>query len=449
MEEYNIADSESDASSVVDGSLQGAHLGANSAGQGSMRSRGTRFSRVSREPSVDFSMQRARSQTQRKEDKTKSIFEWNGGGRNVHITGSWDNFSEKLPMESIRPGFYRIVLPIPSTERVEYYFFVDGERRVASDLPAVTNELGEFVNVKHADPTVVHRAGRVRKILSKISGLDLYSPFQKTSVASMILFRVFYILTFPAACYYFYWLLSIGGNEQYPFIWITFVVAEFMSLGSAAIGLFSMWKPIKRKWRSLDSLKPPLPAESWPTVDIIIAHYKEEPSQVQDAIRCALNLDYPSHLLHIIIADDGYFASPKVVERTELGVRMYQMLAEEAGYDPLMDEIIHDNGLVEHYTVRSGEEELARMDCALESHVFSFGPFTPEEMQAPGSLPRLSLVARVKPENHHNKAGNINNVLFNSGTDGKLLLFLVSCAHSLTSRVRGLIFYVPSELTEL
>lgn len=178
------------------------------------------------------------------------------------------------------------------------------------------------------------------------------------------------------------------------------------------------------RWRSMDSLKPPLPEEHWPSVDIVIAHYKEEPDQVLEAIRCALALDYPSHLLHIIIADDGYFAAPKVVERTELGVRMYQMLAEEAGYDPLMEEVMHDNGLVEHYVIKSGEEELNRMDCALECHHFAFGPFSEEEKRAPGALPRLSLIARVKPESHHNKAGNINNVLFNADTDGKLVLFL-------------------------
>lgn len=178
------------------------------------------------------------------------------------------------------------------------------------------------------------------------------------------------------------------------------------------------------RWRSLDSLKPPLPAEDWPSVDIIIAHYKEDPEQMRDAVRCALSLDYPSHLLHIIIADDGYFAAPKVVERTDLGIRMYQLLADEAGYDPLMDEVMHENGLVEHYIIKSGEEELNRTDCALECHHFDFGPFGDEEKRAPGALPRMSLIARVKPEDHHNKAGNINNVLFNADTDGKIVVFL-------------------------
>lgn len=415
-----MVESDSDASSMVESISRGVP----SDGRGSMRSRASRFSRFSRAPSTNTRLSRTESMMKAKEQKTKSIFQWNGGGKNVFITGSWDDFKEKVPMESLRKGSYRVVLPIPSNERVEYFFYVDGVKRVAGDVPAAVNEHGEHVNIKHGDPTVSQKSGRVRKIISKISGLDLYSPHQRQQVGSMILFRFFYIITLPAGVYYFYWLLSNGGNEEHPFIWLTYVVAEIMSLASAIIGLFSMWSPVRRKWRSLDALKPPLPAEDWPSVDIVIAHYKEDPDQVLQAIRCAMSLDYPSHLLHIIIADDGYFEAPKIVERTELGVRMYQMLAEEAGYDPLMDEVVHENGLVEHYIIRSGEEELNRMDCALECHHFAFGPYTEEEKTSPGALPRLSLVARVKPENHHNKAGNINNVLYNADTDGKIVLFL-------------------------
>lgn len=150
-------------------------------------------------------------------------------------------------MESIKSGSYRIVLPIPATERVEYFFYVDGERRVASDHPSIVNEFDQHVNVKHADATTTTKAGRVKAILSKISGLDLYSPFERQQVASMMIFRLFYLLTFPAGAYYFYWLIAVGGNEDEPFIWLTYVIAEFMSISSAIIGLFSMWSPVRRK----------------------------------------------------------------------------------------------------------------------------------------------------------------------------------------------------------
>lgn len=241
-----MAESDSEISSVMGSSVHGAQQGPNSL-EGSMRSRGSRFSRLTKETSIALKLSRAESKAREKEGKTKSIFEWNGGGRNVCISGSWDDFTERIPMESLKPGSYRVVLPIPATEQVEYIFFVDGQRRVASELPSIVNEAGDNVNVKHGDPTVTHNAGRVKKIISKISGLDLYSPFQRQKVASMILFRLFYILTFPAAGYYFYWLIVKGGNRDQPFIWITYVIAEFMSISSAVIGLFSMWSPIRRR----------------------------------------------------------------------------------------------------------------------------------------------------------------------------------------------------------
>lgn len=329
----------------------------------------------------------------------------------------------KVPMESIKPGKFRVVLPVPSNERAEFKFFVDGKEQIAKDLPFIINEDGDEVNVKNPDPTTAIKKGRARSIMSKISGLDLYSPLHRQQVISMIVFRIFYLLSFPGAAYYFYWLMIRGGNDNARTSWVAFLIAELMSFASAVIGLFGMWKPVKRKWRSLDALKPPLSSENWPSVDIVIAHYKEDPEQLRGTIRAALNLDYPSHLLHVIVADDGYFVTPKVVERSALGMHMHTMLAEEAGYDPLMSEVISEDGLVEHYIVRTEENELKRLDCSLECHQIDYGPYRTDR-NSPGAIPRLSLIARVKPENHHNKAGNINNVLFNADTDGRIILFL-------------------------
>eukprot|EP00172_Hildenbrandia_rubra_P003699 Plantae.Rhodophyta-Hildenbrandia_rubra.ctg6220.p1 GENE.Plantae.Rhodophyta-Hildenbrandia_rubra.ctg6220~~Plantae.Rhodophyta-Hildenbrandia_rubra.ctg6220.p1 ORF type:complete len:710 (+),score=116.14 Plantae.Rhodophyta-Hildenbrandia_rubra.ctg6220:235-2130(+) len=213
---------------------------------------------------------------------------------------------------------------------------------------------------------------------------------------------------------------------------------------SAIIGLFGMWKPVKRKWRSLDALKPPLPEADWPTVDVVIAHYKEPAQQIKGTIEAALRLDYPAHLLRVIVADDGYFPTVKSVERSQLGIDMYRLLAEEAQHDPFLEEVMNEQGPVEHYVGKT-EEELARSDCAKECHVFDFGPYG-EDMYAPGALPRLSLISRVKPENHHNKAGNINNVLFNAGTDGKMILFLDA---DMMPRENFLLRVVPLMLEEM
>jgi cellulose synthase/poly-beta-1,6-N-acetylglucosamine synthase-like glycosyltransferase len=407
------SDAGSSTSSGMMSDAAGSRTGsfAPSAGaRGSVRSRHTRASMYSKAPTNydDAEM-------------TTSMFEWNGGGRNVFLTGSWDNYSEKIPMESVTAGHFRTTVQVPN-ERLEFKFIVDGREKFNPDYPTGHNDDGERVNVKNADPEAKRKAGAMRKLVSKISGLDMYSPFHIQETISMIMFRIFYVLTFPAAAYYFYWLIARGGNRDAYFSWITFVVSEALSFVSAVIGLFGMWKPVKRQWRSLDSLKPALPESDWPTVDILIAHFKEPAEQLRNTVRAALRLDYPSHLIRIIIADDGYFPSAKSLERSQLGLDMYQLLAEEAGYDPMLEEVMNDQGLVEHYKV-TAEGEVEREDCAKETHVIDFGPFG-EDMYAPQALPRLTLVARVKPEDHHNKAGNINNVLFNAGTDGKIILFL-------------------------
>lgn len=378
--------------------------------RGSVRSRHTRASMFSKAPTNYDDT-----------GKVTTLFEWNGGGKHVYVTGSWDSYAEKIPMESTAPGHFRTTVEVPD-ERLEFKFIVDGREKFNPDYPTKHTDEGERVNVRNVDPEVKQKAGTMRKIVSKISGLDVYSPFHIQETISMIAFRLFYVLSIPAAFYYFYWLSAVGGNEDNPAPWIVFIIAEILSFLSAVIGLFGMWAPVKRKWRSLDQLKPPLPEADWPTVDVIVAHFKEPAEQLRGTVQAALQLDYPCHLLRIIVADDGYFPSPKSLERSQIGLDMYQLLAEEAGYDPMLEEVMGEHGFVEHYAVRT-EDQLERPDCAKETHVIDFGPFD-DDMYAPGALPRLTLVARVKPEDHHNKAGNINNVLFNAGSDGKVILFL-------------------------
>ncbi|KAK1857460.1 hypothetical protein I4F81_000077 [Pyropia yezoensis] len=373
--------------------------------------------------------------------KELAMFEWSGGGRMVFLVGDWDGYTDRVPMESVKTGCFRAAVEVP-VGRLHYKFIVDGKEKYNPDAPTVVDEAtGVRVNVRHGDDTLpagVLGAGgavdggggdpskghpsRRRRLMSRISGLDLYSDFSVQQVVSMFLFRLFYLAMVPSGAYYFYWLIARGGNENAPANWIVFITAEMLSFVSAIISLFGMWKPVKRRWRSLDALRPALPEADWPTVDVIICHYKEDTEQLRQTIRAAMKLDYPAHLLHIIIADDGFFPTSKLVERSDIGLALYQTCVEEAGYDPLVEETMNEKGLVEHYTVKAGDD-LPRHDCAVEAHQFEFGPYG-ADMYAPGALPRLSLVARVKPANAHNKAGNINNVLSNSNADGKIVLFL-------------------------
>eukprot|EP00171_Calliarthron_tuberculosum_P020816 IDg20816t1 len=144
--------------------------------RGSLRSRHTRASMHSKAPTNYEEVPNA-----------LSLFEWNCGGRNVYLTGSWDNYTEKIPMESIQPGNFRCTVKVPQ-ERLEFKFIVDGVEKFNPDYPTIYTETGERVNVKHVDPDgKKNSAGTVRKIVSKISGLDMYSPFHMAETLSMII----------------------------------------------------------------------------------------------------------------------------------------------------------------------------------------------------------------------------------------------------------------------
>uniref|UniRef100_A0A7S1TAI6 Glycosyltransferase 2-like domain-containing protein n=1 Tax=Compsopogon caeruleus TaxID=31354 RepID=A0A7S1TAI6_9RHOD len=354
-----------------------------------------------------------------------TLFEWTEGGQQVFVKGSWDNYRTMIPMENIGSGVHRVVIPVPE-DHTEFKFVVDGEERVSKNYAVNSYRTGLSgetmdVNVRRVKED---RSTQRSNGASVISEVDVYSPTQIEEYHSPWLFRFLYLAMFPSALYYFYWLIERGGNRVAPVNWIMFFLAEVLSFFSAVISLFAMWAPVRRQWRSLDTLKPPLDTTLWPSVDIVLCHYREPVEQIQESVRAAMRMDYPSHLIRVIVADDGYFAKPKAIEHTELGEDLHSMLAFEAQHDPLMEELLQDNGRVEHYTVRC-KEDIVRPDCAMETHIIDYGPYG-ADVFAEGARPRLSLIARVKPADHHNKAGNINNVLFNSGTDGKLILFLDS-----------------------
>mmetsp|Transcript_16054 Transcript_16054/g.32302 ORF Transcript_16054/g.32302 Transcript_16054/m.32302 type:complete len:674 (-) Transcript_16054:2538-4559(-) len=355
------------------------------------------------------------------------LFEWTHGGDDVFIKGSWDHFNSVIPMEKTQPGVFRVVLPVPEGQW-NFSFVVDGQDRVSSAYQSEILPTGDgrdqFIQV---NTRLVHRethTGPLNRGSSFIAELDIWSPTQIEEYHAPWLFRTLYLAMFPAGLYYFVWLSLRGGNQIAPVCWITFLAAEVLSFISAFVSLFAMWAPVRRRWRSLDGLKPPHPSDRWPSVDVVICHYREPIQQIQQTVRAAMAMDYPSHLLRVIVADDGYFPKPKSIEHSEMGEDMHSMLAFEAGHDPLLVEPIKDNGRVEHYQVLL-RNDLSRPDCALETHVIDYGPYG-KATSSSDSKPRLCLVSRVKPTDHHNKAGNINNVLFNAKTNGDLILFLDS-----------------------
>ncbi|KAJ1699209.1 hypothetical protein LUZ63_007721 [Rhynchospora breviuscula] len=70
---------------------------------------------------------------------------WTFGGKNVSVEGSWDHWKSRKSLQKSGKDF-SILLALPSGV-YRYTFVVDGERRCIPDLPNMTDELGNAVNV--------------------------------------------------------------------------------------------------------------------------------------------------------------------------------------------------------------------------------------------------------------------------------------------------------------
>eukprot|EP00170_Pyropia_yezoensis_P004451 contig_18215_g4464 len=114
--------------------------------------------------------------------KELHMFEWSAGGRILCLLGSWDRFTVAVPMETVRPGYFRVVVSVP-LGRLTYSFLVDGQPKYNPDCPTLVNEVGLRVNVRHGsgdgdrngeadDEWGKSRPSRTHRVLSQESGLD-------------------------------------------------------------------------------------------------------------------------------------------------------------------------------------------------------------------------------------------------------------------------------------
>lgn len=77
--------------------------------------------------------------------KVPAVIRWKGGGKDVYVAGSYDNWQTKLPLSRSHEDFYGIV-ELPEGEH-EYKFLVDGEWKVSRDEPTKENKEGMLNNV--------------------------------------------------------------------------------------------------------------------------------------------------------------------------------------------------------------------------------------------------------------------------------------------------------------
>lgn len=233
----------------------------------------------------------------------------------------------------------------------------------------------------------------------------------------------------------------IDGNDQtcfskassFSLFWFWgFVIVQIVE-GFFSISWTSLnWRNVVRGARLLDDMKPKFHPRHWPDVDVLLCHYSEPAEDTIETLKKMLAMEYPADKLHIYICDDGYLRSD--YSKVGQGVHWPSFTRNEGNIKKAGDvrqlvkdfmlesvsscEFDGDRGSPRPFVstrelipdVASEYRVVDRIDCAVG--------FIEDIYKVPG-MPRVSFVARVKPRTHHAKAGNVNNVLFNVGAEGR------------------------------
>ena len=218
------------------------------------------------------------------------------------------------------------------------------------------------------------------------------------------------------------------------FCYCLFIFSEYLNFFLGLLFNFSMWRPVRRGARYLNDFKPALPKEQWPSVDVFLCHYSEPVVDSMQTLKNCLAMQYPPELLHVWLCDDGYTRSVwdannhfKVTVNTKNIANCGDLRGDVARmmHERVVGPVTSDEQLKawrrQHSSVRElrkeGNKGINRRDCAV-------GSLSDDYDYRDRGIPRVTFVGRMKPEEHHAKAGNINNILFNEGADGKYILIL-------------------------
>ncbi|KAG9403495.1 hypothetical protein AC1031_006136 [Aphanomyces cochlioides] len=217
--------------------------------------------------------------------------------------------------------------------------------------------------------------------------------------------------------------------------WISYfclLLAELISFILGSIYYLGMWKPVRRGAHYLDEFEPQLPDEQWPKVDVLICHYSEPADETIDTLAACMKLQYPPHLLHIFVLDDGYCKTKWTKGNPVPTIELNKGVIEKAGdlrqevAQYMFDRVCDPNEDMEVYAWRklhssanlpmeSRPRVVNRADC-------SVGSFRDDYRYS--GLPHVTFVGRVKPPTHYSKAGNINNACYNEGANGRYVVIL-------------------------
>lgn len=236
-----------------------------------------------------------------------------------------------------------------------------------------------------------------------------------------------------------------------PMYWL-FVVAEILNLIFATMFYLGLWRPTRRGTRFLDNLNPPFPEKYWPDVDILICHYSEPADDTLDTIEACLAMEYPKSKLHIWVCDDGYCKSvfkpgqkwpdikvnAKLIADTgDLREFVAELVREKIGMEDEGDpKAWRQAHTTEVRPQGNGDQVVKRNDCAV-------GFVREDYTQYTDRIANIHYLARMKTQDHHAKAGNINNCLYNAGATGRYMVILDNdmCPHAKFLKATLPLFY--------
>lgn len=230
--------------------------------------------------------------------------------------------------------------------------------------------------------------------------------------------------------------VNIEGDfpSKPPMYWL-FVVAELLNLVFATAFYLGLWRPTRRGARFLDTLNPPFPSKFWPVCDVLICHYSEPAEDTMETVEAVLDLEYPKEKLHVWVCDDGYCKSTFKPNHVWPTVQVNQRLIAETGdVREQLAELVRDriglsdniepkvwrqrhSKVLQQTDTQAKEAVVHRIDCAV-------GLVRDDYTQYTDKMANVHYVARMKPRDHHAKAGNINNCLYNAGADGRYTVIL-------------------------
>ncbi|CAG5116140.1 unnamed protein product [Candidula unifasciata] len=69
-----------------------------------------------------------------------TVFKWEGGGKDVYVTGTFNNWKSKIPLARSQGDFYTII-DLPEGEH-QYKFYVDGQWMNSPNDPMTSSDIG-------------------------------------------------------------------------------------------------------------------------------------------------------------------------------------------------------------------------------------------------------------------------------------------------------------------